>query len=60
MAIPDLETIMLPLLEFLRDEKPHTVNEVEKHLAKIFNLTDEERMQEKPSGGESLFHNGIH
>lgn len=60
MAVPDLETITLPLLEFLKDEKPHTVSEVERHLAKIFELTDEEKRQEKPSGGESLFHNRIH
>ena len=60
MAIPDLETIMHPLLEFLADGKPHTLEETEKHLAKIFGLSGEEIARKKPSGGETLFHNRIH
>jgi restriction system protein len=60
MAIPDLETIMKPLLEFLSDGKPHAIGDAEKHLAKVFGLTEEEKKRTKPSGGESLFHNRIH
>jgi restriction system protein len=60
MAIPDLETILKPLLELLSDGKPHTMSDAEKHLAKIFGLTEEEKKRAKPSGGESLFHNRMH
>ncbi|SMH72603.1 winged helix-turn-helix domain-containing protein [Candidatus Nitrosotalea okcheonensis] len=60
MAIPDLETIMRPLLEFLADGKPHVMDEAENHLAKIFGLSEEEKNKMKPSGSETLFHNRIH
>lgn len=60
MTIPDLETIMHPLLEFLSDGKPHAIGDAERHLAKVFGLTEEEKKKTKPSGGEALFHNRIH
>ena len=60
MAIPDFESIMLPLLKFLNDGKRHSVSEAEEHLSSLFNLSLEERTQKKSSGGETLFHNRLH
>lgn len=60
MAIPDFESIMLPLLKFLNDGKSHSVSEAEEPLSSLFNLSIEERTQKKPSGGETLFHNRLH
>jgi len=50
---------MLPLLQFARDGKEHTVNEAEEHLASHFNLTKEERNIIKKSGGETTFLNRL-
>lgn len=60
MAIPDLEKIMLPMMEFLKDQKKHLMHEVEEELAQLFGLSEEEKTRQKPSGGESLFHNRLH
>lgn len=60
MPIPDLESIMLPMLKFLGDQKSHTMKDAEEKLAQIFGLSNEEKMRQKPSGGESLFHNRLH
>src|SRR5437899_2550738 len=60
MIIPDLETIMLPMLKCLKDQKEHSIGEIEEKLAQVFGLSDEEKTRQKPSGGESLFHNRLH
>lgn len=60
MAIPDLEKIMLPMLKCLKDQKEQSMGEMEATLAKVFGLSDEEKTRQKPSGGESLFHNRLH
>lgn len=59
MAIPDYQTIMLPLLKFLADEKEHHVQEVVKALADKFKLSDEERAELLPSGRTPLFYNRV-
>lgn len=38
MAIPDYQTVMLPLLGFLKDGKEHNIGEVVDALADEFNL----------------------
>ena len=40
MPIPDFQTIMLPLLEFLSDKKEHSLREAIEFLAEKFKLTD--------------------
>ncbi|MEM0498946.1 MAG: winged helix-turn-helix domain-containing protein [Methanothrix sp.] len=57
MAIPDYETIMLPLLEFAADQKEHSFSEALDAMAKRFNLTDEERNKLLPSGKKTIFGN---
>ena len=41
--IPSFQEMMLPLLEFLKDGKEHSMDEAEDYLAKVFKLSDEER-----------------
>jgi len=57
MAIPKYEEILRPLLEYLSDEKPHSIQEINVGLAETFQLTEEEKNHPKPSGGQALFRN---
>lgn len=57
MAIPDYETLMLPLMEFVADGKEHSINDATKHLTGLFKLTPEEREQRIPSGQSSYIRN---
>lgn len=57
MAIPDYETVMLPLMQFVADGKDHTINEATNHLSDLFKLTLEEREQRIPSGQSSYIKN---
>ena len=50
MAIPDYQTLMLPLLEILRDGKEIYFSPLVEVLADKFNLTDDDRKQLLPSG----------
>jgi len=58
MPIPNFESIMLPLMEVVRDGKVWGMISVEDELIKKFKLTDEEVNQLKPSSTtETLFQN---
>jgi len=59
MAIPDYQTIMLPLLKFASDEKEHSLNEATEFLADEFQLSEEERRELLPSGTQRLFNNRV-
>lgn len=59
MAIPDYQTIMLPLLKFVADQKEHSVHEAVKFLANEFNLSDEDRKEMLPSGQQEVFLNRV-
>lgn len=59
MAIPDYQSIMLPLLKFTSDEKEHSLRETIEALADEFNLTDEERKELLPSGQQAAFDNRV-
>ncbi|MBE3128828.1 MAG: restriction endonuclease [Actinobacteria bacterium] len=59
MTIPKYEEIMLPLLEFAKDNKEHQVREAYEYLSKKFKLTDEEIEELLPSGTQSLFENRV-
>jgi restriction endonuclease Mrr len=59
MAIPDFQTIMLPLLKQLGDGEEHTNQETADVLAREFDLTDEERSQLLPSGSQTVFTNRV-
>jgi len=59
MAIPDFQTIMLPLLKFSGDKLEHSLREAIEHLADEFNLTEEERKELLPSGQQATFGNRV-
>jgi restriction system protein len=59
MAIPDYQTLMLPLLKFAGDGKEHTVGEAVEKLADEFGLTNEERELLLPSGQQNIFYNRV-
>jgi restriction system protein len=59
MAIPDYQTIMLPLLKFVADQKEHSVHEAVKYLANEFNLSEDDRKEMLPSGQQEVFLNRV-
>jgi len=59
MAIPDFQTVMLPLLQYMADGKEHPNREVLDALADQFGLTDEERKELLPSGQDFVFRNRV-
>ena len=60
MAIPDYETLMLPLLKVAGDGQEHRVSDVVDLLTRDFKLTEEERQQLLPSGKQTTFANRVH
>jgi len=59
MAIPDYQTIMLPLLKLAGDNQEHRFRDAVEAMAVEFNLTDEERRHLLPSGQQPLFNNRV-
>ena len=57
MAIPDFQSIFLPLLEFLADGKERSNQEIYHHLEQHFQLSAEERDALLPSGKQRIFKN---
>jgi len=53
MAIPDFQSIMLPLLTALTDGQLRSTQQLEDALAPVFKLTDDERIA-PPSGTRRL------
>ena len=60
MAIPDYQTLMLPILKIAGDGQEHRISDVVDQLARDFQLTDEERQQLLPSGKQTTFANRVH
>ncbi len=52
MAIPDYESVMLPLLEYISNGKEYSLKSVVEALSEKFQLSDEERNE--PAPGEKL------
>ena len=59
MAIPDFQSIMLPLMQYCRDGREHSTSETADALAATFKLTDEERKALLPSGVQEVFVNRL-
>jgi len=59
MAIPDFQSIMLPLLKYLEDKKEHHIREAIEMLSQQFGLTPEERKELLPSGQQYVFDNRV-
>jgi len=50
LAIPDYQTLMLPLLKAVSDNEVHTIRSLYDRLSDEFELTPEERVSKLPSG----------
>lgn len=59
MAIPDFQSIMLPLLKLLEDKQEHSLREAIDKLSDIFSLTEGERKELLPSGLQAIFENRV-
>ena len=59
MAIPDFQTLMLPVLKSVGDKQEHLFRDIVELLAKQYKLTDEERKQLLPSGRYPTFDNRV-
>src|SRR5438067_2065408 len=57
MAIPDYQTLMLPLLQIAGDGKEYRFREAVEQLAQQFAVTDDERAEMLPSGTAPVFDN---
>jgi len=59
MAIPDYQSIMLPLLKLLADEQEHFLRDAIETLVEYFNLSEDERKEFLPSGLQPVFANRV-
>lgn len=59
MAVPDFQSFIAPLLEFVNDGEAHSVAEVRTHLAQVCALSDEDVRELLPSGKQSRFFNRV-
>ncbi len=59
MAVPDFQSLMLPLLKFSGDGKEHTMQEARDRLAKVMGLTEEDLRERLPSGRQTTFSNRV-
>jgi len=59
MAIPDFQTIMLPILRFAGDGSEHSMLDARTALADRMGLTDEDRQELLPSGQQTRFSNRV-
>lgn len=57
--IPDYQTIMLPLLKTMSDEKTHKLRELIEILAVHFQLSEDEKKELLPSGSQAIFDNRV-
>lgn len=59
MAIPDYQTIMLPLLKLCSNEREYNIQNAVDALSKGFNLSEEEKNELLPSGQQTIFLNRV-
>lgn len=59
MAIPDFQTLMLPLLQAVKDGRDYMLKALEAQVGEVFSLTAEEMRVLLPSGGAPLFYNRL-
>lgn len=59
MAVPDFQSIMLPLLQYYGDGQEHSVQEAVDELAVTFGLSEEDLKHLLPSGKQTTFYNRV-
>jgi len=60
MAVPDFQSVLLPLLRLAADGQEHTLAEAISSLANEFRLSDEDRAEMLPGGGQRRFKNRVY
>jgi restriction system protein len=60
VAIPDYQSLMLPLLKLASDGREHRMSDVFNELGNELKLTEEERDELLPSGKQPIFNNRVH
>jgi restriction system protein len=60
MAVPDYQSLMLPLLKSSSDKREHSISESFDKLAEQFKLSEDDRNELLPSGKQSKFENRVH
>jgi restriction system protein len=58
--IPDYQSLMLPLLKFVSDDKIHNIQDAISILANQFNLTEEDLNEWLPSKSQKKFYNRVY
>lgn len=59
MAIPDYQTIMLPLLKFFADRKEHRFREAINYISNLYKLSEDEKESPLPSGQQPIIDNRV-
>lgn len=59
MAIPDYQSITLPLLAALADGRERAVQDLVEELARLFKLTEQERNEMLPVASRPRFRNRV-
>ena len=59
MAVPDFQSLMLPLLRIMGDRQEHSLGEIIDSLASQFSLTDDDRKELLSSGRQAKFDNRV-
>jgi len=59
MAIPDYQTVMLPLLSVMGDGQERLLKDCVILLTEQFKLSPDEQRQLLPGGGQPTFHNRV-
>src|SRR5262245_36459995 len=60
MAVPDYQSLMLPLLKITADRNEHSLSEAIEVLAQQFHLNEQDRKELLPSGKQRKFDNRVH
>jgi len=59
VAIPDYQTLMLPVLKLAADREEHKFSQAVEQLGNTFALTAEEKRELLPSGSQAVFNNRV-
>src|SRR4026207_1096102 len=59
MAIPDFQSLMLPIMKIAQDGAEHTARELRAQIAKNLGLSDDELKELLPSGQQPVFTNRL-
>jgi restriction system protein len=59
MAVPDFQTIMLPLIQMMSNKQEYSLTEMVDYLAKKFQLSEDDIAEQIPSGRQRRFYNRV-